>query len=152
MDGYVSKPIQPHELFEAIDSLLAPAAAAAGPSPPAPAEGPDCAQALARVGGDRALLRELAGMFLESLPQQLEELHTALGRGDGPAVQRLAHTIKGAVGTFGARRAFDEALRLETMARKGDLSDADRAWTALEEALAGLRPALTAWAAEGQGE
>jgi HPt (histidine-containing phosphotransfer) domain-containing protein len=111
----------------------------------------DPSQALARVGGDHDLLRELAGMFLDSLPQQLAELRTALGRGDGPAVQRLAHALKGAVGTFGARHAFEEAQRLERMARNGDLSDAGAAWTALEEALARLRPALAAWAAEGRG-
>jgi CheY-like chemotaxis protein len=152
MDGYVAKPIQPRELFEAIDSLIPPAGAAPGaPASPAPVADLDPSQALARVGGDRGLLRELAGMFLDSLPQQLAELRTALGRGDGPAVQRLAHTLKGAVGTFGARHAFEEAQRLERMARNGDLPDAGAAWTALEEALARLRPALAAWAAEGRG-
>ncbi len=85
-------------------------------------------------------------MFLDSLPQQVSELRTAVRSGDGPTVQRLAHTLKGAVGTFGARPAFEAGLRLETMARSGDLVQAEPALAALEDALAALQPTLHSWA------
>ena len=152
MDGYVAKPIQPAELFETIDRLLPPGEAAPEEPPaPPPSEAPDRAEALRRVGDDAELLRELAGLFLDSYPQQLDELRTALVGCDGPAVQRVAHTLKGAVGVFGARFAFEAALRLEATARAGDLTEAEQARVGLEEALGRLRPALAAWAAEQNG-
>ncbi len=152
MDGYVAKPIQPAELFETIDRLLPPGEAAPEEPPAPPAtEAPNRSEALRRVGDDAELLRELAGLFLDSYPQQLTELRTAFGVGDGPTVQRLAHTLKGAVGVFGARFAFEAALRLEATARAGDLTAAEQARIGLEEALGRLRPALAAWAAEGEG-
>ena len=98
------------------------------------------------------LLRELAEMFLDSLPQQMAELRAAIGRSDASAAQRLAHTLKGAVGTFGAQAAFEAALRMETLARQGDLSQVEPAWAAMEDAFAQLRPALTALAAEREAK
>jgi CheY-like chemotaxis protein len=152
MDGYIAKPVQPPELFAAIDHLIPPAqAASGGPAAASAAEAPDRAEALRRVGDDAGLLKELAGLFYDSYPQQLAELRAALGRGDGPEAQRLAHTLKGAVGVFGARSAVETALRLETTARAGNLAGAEQARAALEEALARLRPTLAAWAAGGDG-
>ena len=92
----------------------------------------------------------MAGLFLDTLPQQLADLRSAVDSANGPAVQRLAHTLKGAVGTFGAHPAFEAALRLETMARAGDLAQAEPAFAALEEALSRLRPILQSWAAAGK--
>ena len=89
MDGYVSKPIQPQELFDTIDRLLPPPVAALPPgtangegeggAPLIPVEIMDRAQALNRVGGDLELLKELGGEFLGSYPEQLDELRAALG-------------------------------------------------------------------------
>jgi PAS domain S-box-containing protein len=146
MDGYVSKPVQPHELFKAIDDLVPPGdAAPPAPAAPVPVDVLDMAQALNRVGGDRGLLNELAAMFLNDCPAQQAELRAAVERGDGPVVQRLAHTIKGAVGTFGAQGASEAARALETMARQGDMSQATAATAALDRELARLRTALAAW-------
>ena len=158
MDGYVSKPIQPHELYGALAALV-PAASAApatvvSTSSPATGDGGaiiDQAEALARVGGDWGLLKSLAEMFCDSYPAQLTELREAIGRGDGPTVCRLAHTLVGAVGIFGARPAVEAATRLETMGREGRLAGAEEAWERLDRAVAGLRPALAAMTAAGPG-
>jgi HPt (histidine-containing phosphotransfer) domain-containing protein len=74
-----------------------------------------------------------------------------VGRGDGPAVQCLAHGLKGALAIFGAGAAFEAAQRLETMARKGDLAEAGPACAALEQAVARVRPALAEWSAARGG-
>ena len=151
MDGYVSKPIQTRELFAALASAT-PAEASGAPAAPEPApaakaeEVPllDHTEALARVGGDWDLLRSLAEVFFDSYPAQVAQLHEAIGRGDGPTVYRLAHTLVGAVGIFGAKPAVEAAARLEKMGRQGDLAAAEEAWKGLNTALDQLKPALTA--------
>jgi PAS domain S-box-containing protein len=151
MDGYIAKPIQPQELLEAIARLVPPGGR--GPNPPgksgdgAAPEVMDRAEALARVGGDPVLLRELALVFVDAAGQQLDDLRAALARGDAQGVRCAAHALKGSVGTFGARPAFEAAARVERLARSGDLAEAGRACAALEEALASLRPAVAALAA-----
>jgi two-component system, sensor histidine kinase and response regulator len=154
MDGYVAKPIQPHELHAALERV-APAGLGAGPPPcVGAADGVNLAEALARVGDDADLLAEIAGVFLDGCPKQLAELRAAVARRDCPTVQRLAHTIRGSVGSFGARAACEAAERLETMGKDRDVTHAPEACVALEEAVTRLQPALAALkagAAKGPG-
>ncbi|HVS38294.1 MAG TPA: Hpt domain-containing protein, partial [Gemmataceae bacterium] len=100
------------------------------------------------VGGDRELLKSLTEVFFDSYPAQLEQLREAIGRGDAQTVYRLAHTLVGAVGIFGARWAVEAASRLEAMGRRGDLTGAEEAWKRLDAAVARLKPALAAMTAE----
>jgi HPt (histidine-containing phosphotransfer) domain-containing protein len=110
----------------------------------------DESEALARVGGDRELLRELVGSFLQECPRWLEEVRAAVGRRDPARLRRAAHTLKGALGTLGAAVAFEAAQALETMGRDGDLSGAEEACSVLEEAVRRLDAALPAWV-RGEG-
>ena len=96
------------------------------------------------MGGDWDLLKSLAEVFFDSYPAQLAQLRDAVGRGDAPTVYRLAHTLVGAVGIFGAKPAVTAAARLERMGREGDLAGAEEAWNGLDAALTRLKPALTA--------
>jgi HPt (histidine-containing phosphotransfer) domain-containing protein len=61
-------------------------------------------------------------------------------------LEHTAHTLKGALGALGAKRAFDAALRLEMMGRRGDLSRAGEASAELQEEIERLQPALAALA------
>jgi two-component system, sensor histidine kinase and response regulator len=156
MDGYVSKPIQTQELFGAIAALVraAPAAPTSVVLNDSPAREDDVAiidqtEALARVGGDWGLLKSLAEEFFDWYPAQREQLRKAIGRGDGRTVNRLAHTLAGTVGIFGARPAVEAAARLEAMGRDGNLAGAEEAGKQLDVAVAGLKPALTAMIAAG---
>ncbi len=153
MDGYVSKPILPGELFEAIDRLILPADrdGPAAPSTPPLSEVLDRAEVLDRVGGDGELLKELVRVFLDSWPRQLAELRAALERRDVRALGRAAHTLKGTVGTLGARAAFTAAQSLEAAVQEESLSAAPAACVVLEEALGHLQPALLALADEAGG-
>ena len=96
------------------------------------------------MGGDRGLLKSLAEEFFDSYPAQAEQLREAIGRCDGPAVNRLAHTLAGSVGIFGARPAAVAAAQLEAMGRKGNLDGAEEARKRLDSAVAELRTVLTA--------
>jgi CheY-like chemotaxis protein/HPt (histidine-containing phosphotransfer) domain-containing protein len=151
MDGYVSKPIQPGELFEAIEALV-PSATGSGPGAgggdgdgeeeACPNGQLDRAEALARVEGDVELLSELAGLFLEGCDDQVAGLGDAVARGDAEALRALSHSLKGAVATFGARAAFEAAQRLEALGKEGDLGAAAEAQAALAEAMRRLKPEL----------
>ena len=100
--------------------------------------------ALERTGGDRELLEELIGVFLHEIPGlDAGRCERRLERGDAAEVQRIAHTIKGAVDSCGASRAYDAAMLLERMGRDGELGGAPAALAALERHRSrALEPAL----------
>lgn len=94
------------------------------------------------VQGDEELLRELVSTFLEELPRMMQMIHAAIDANDASPVQRAAHTIKGALGHFGAQTGYDLAYRVETCGRSGDMQAAAEAVPALEQAMEKLTPIL----------
>src|SRR5690242_5631959 len=112
----------------------------AGPADPESAF--DREEALARLEGDSELLAEMVSLFLQSHGEQVSEIKAGLARKDIEAVRRAAHALKGAIGNFTSRGAFQAAQRLEEIARRGDLAGAERAFTDLEDALRRLTSAL----------
>ena len=147
MDGYISKPLRPSELFEAVESLggqsngdATTVALSTDPSVSAFDHG----AALDNVGGDIEVLREIIGMFFEECPGWLNQIRDGVARGDAAAVRHGAHTLKGAISTFGSTAARDLAQQLETMGQHQDLTGADEISLQLERAIHDLRPALEA--------
>ncbi len=140
MDDYLPKPLQPRELLEAIARLVGPGEAREAPVEPTF----DREEALNRVGGDPEVLREIAELLIETLPGHLSGMRAAIARGDAPALGRAAHSLKGAVATFGARSAVDAAVRLETLAQENDLGGAEESFRALQDALTRLEAGLRA--------
>jgi signal transduction histidine kinase/CheY-like chemotaxis protein len=146
MDNYVAKPIHPAELFEAIDRLIRPSTPA--PAPATPARLDDCIdwQAVwASLEGDHQLFRELARLFLDSLPRLLEAINLAAEKTPGPDLEHAVQRLKSAVGNFAARPAFAAALRLEQIARQGDLEPVREAMGALDFEIHRLQLALEEW-------
>ncbi len=148
MDSYVSKPLKPQELFDAIASLFADDAEAEA-GRPADAEPPaklfDSNELLGRVGGDRELLKMLVDLFFESVPGQLADLRKSIGAGNAYLVHRMAHTVKGAVGNFASPPAIEAAQRLEIMGKEGHLEDAAEVFAELEGTIEKLKHALRAF-------
>jgi signal transduction histidine kinase/CheY-like chemotaxis protein len=161
MDGYLAKPLRATELFEAIDQFsTAGGQVPTIPEPNTPANtatsvldartsfGPtgepdfDEAVALAEVGGNAKLLGELVVLFLQDCPRLMAEIGDAVSRGDAACLRRAAHTLRGAASTFCAPAACDAALRLETLGRTGNMTDADEAYLTLHKAMQRLRTAL----------
>jgi two-component system sensor histidine kinase/response regulator len=103
----------------------------------------DRAAALARVGGDIDLLKEIAALFLDEYPRALDEMHKALAAGDAQTLERSAHGLKGSVANFGAPRAVDAAFQLEQFGRAHKLDLAPPALAALERTLATLHAELS---------
>jgi HPt (histidine-containing phosphotransfer) domain-containing protein len=102
----------------------------------------DLEAALNAVEGDRELLHRMIQLFMTQCPHLMEQIRTALARGDGVAVQRAAHTLRGSVCNFAASRAYEAATRLEQLGREGKLANAASAQAELEETMAQLHDEL----------
>jgi two-component system, sensor histidine kinase and response regulator len=166
MDGYITKPINPVELAETIQTVFRtvakipaacvdpiqtvfPAAAKipAASVDPIP-EGPSDAELLARFDGDGELLRELAGIFLQECPKMLDGIREALRTRDAKLLERATHTLKGSVGNFALSGAWETAQRLELLAKSGEVSGAEDIFHTLEQQLQELNQSLVRHAAE----
>jgi CheY-like chemotaxis protein/HPt (histidine-containing phosphotransfer) domain-containing protein len=174
LEGYLTKPVREPDLRDALRTILrggVPAGGSSlitrhalregrgGPTPPLtgfddahslpPATALDApidpVDLLGRVEGDRGLLSELVRAFLSTAPAQLSQIDAAIERGEGAAVVRAAHTLKGSVGTFGALPALRAAARLENCADRGDLDAARRARHELAAEMARLSGALSGY-------
>ncbi len=152
MDSYISKPLVPNELLEAIESLAGPAGDAPSTDPPsAPhssssssAQCFDRKAALHCASGDMNLLRELIEIFKEEYPIWLTTIRDGIAKGEAKPVQEAAHSLKGTVATFGATGAASLAQQLEAMGRDQNLTGADAIARELEQAVSELVPALEA--------
>ena len=100
MDDYLTKPIRRDQLAAVLARWTD------GGAGPAKAEtrGPalDAAAALANAGGDRELLGELLGIFLEDEPGHLQAVRDAVAGADPAALMRAAHTLSGSLKVLGA--------------------------------------------------
>lgn len=108
------------------------------------AEAASSAEILARFEGDRELFREVAGLFRDDHPKLLSEIRNAVEGLDSEALVRAAHTLKGAVGNFAAKAAFEAAQKLETIGRERDWAAAEQACAELEKEIERLGPTLVA--------
>ena len=97
---------------------------------------------LESVSGDVELLQELISIFWETEPELIEKIRQAIAAGDAETLTRAAHSLKGSVGTFAARQAYELAQKLEMLAREGALDEADKVRVVLEEEISRLKPVL----------
>ena len=141
MDGYVSKPIQADELIQVAESFAGsevPIETIETSTEPAL----DWNLALSRLDGDEPLLLDLASLFCGESERMLSVVRTAVDSKSADALQRAAHTMKGSVSTFGAQSAVEAALKLERIARSGELEGAENGYEILAAEVKRLREAL----------
>jgi CheY-like chemotaxis protein len=159
MDNFLSKPIDPQALEDLLDHFgrrleiadLPDGIVDTAPAPEeeggiAPDEHPfDLQELTTSLDGDQEILGELVSMFLEDSSRLLSRIRSGIHGEDASEVERAAHQLKGSAGNFRASRVTEEAYRLETLGRDGDLQAAGEALPGLERALADLQQALRLW-------
>jgi len=104
----------------------------------------DVGLALSSVGGDREFLTELVGLAQAAWPTLLTDIRSGMARGDLGAVEKAARLAKVAAQNVSAKRAYESALQLQMMARKGDWQAVQSAGVDLEREVELLRTFLAA--------
>jgi two-component system sensor histidine kinase/response regulator len=131
MDDYLSKPIDPEEMFLTIEQWIVQNTGAeeitkdfSGQealvnSPPI-----NLAATMPRFGNDKNFFKELLTEFVEGLNERCQAIQQSLLREDDGELTRLAHNLKGVSANFGADRLTAAASELEIQARGHNLSHA----------------------------
>ena len=138
MNDYVSKPVQPDALLEAIERRLAEKPE---PDPTKETKGNGCSAEVGalpgslrsstvpiwdrealreRLMGDEELAAELVQVALDDLPKQLRKLEGDVATEKISILERSAHTIKGAAANLGAESLSAVAESMERAAKQGD--------------------------------
>ena len=156
MDDYLSKPLQVDKMLEAIARLV-PNGPGAENIPSAEEACPaetifgaetifDAETALDRTGDDPELLEEILSLFRDQLVPTQKNIRSALAGCDGPALERAAHSLKGAAANVSAEEVRAAAAALEDAARRQNWSEAAEAHARLEMALPRLTAILDTYA------
>ena len=99
---------------------------------------------LARVGGDRELLADVIGFFLEDGPTLITTIRNGLVDGNYTAVHRAAHSLAGSAGNFDATAVTALARNLEAQAIAVNTPASREAFSELETETSQLLAYLTA--------
>jgi CheY-like chemotaxis protein/HPt (histidine-containing phosphotransfer) domain-containing protein len=156
MNDYVSKPVSPQALVEALNKWLPREDAAAmeqtagkrevaAPVSVEESEAPvfDEAGMMVRMMDDNELARKVIAGFLEDIPRQIEVLKADLEFGDAQGATRQAHSMKSASASVGGEALRKVAFEMEIAAKAGDLDYVTARLPELEIQFARLKESLS---------
>jgi HPt (histidine-containing phosphotransfer) domain-containing protein len=160
MDGYVTKPVHPGELFETIGRLLGTETPAneqksnghdqqqwrAGEEDRTKGTGTLVNWDVARqtAMGDDALLGELIDIFLKNAGTLVDEIDMAIDANDSHSLRLAAHSLKSNCRAFGAAAAEHLAFHIENTARDGS-ADVAQAVQKLKQQIGQIQAELCSW-------
>jgi CheY-like chemotaxis protein len=143
MDGYLSKPVQLKVLLQTVEGMATPGFKPSEISQTLPeGESFNAAMLRERFRGNQKLLGTLVKTFQEDCPKMMARIRAALASHETAALAQAAHALKGSVGNFGPSPAFETARKLEFAGRQGELAGVRDMYSALEDHIAHLLPAL----------
>jgi len=172
MDNYLSKPIDANKLIrlvesfgtstsegtsqmetdssndDDVDSRNQPPGQTADPASQPENKVWDLEAAMKRLGNDPELLHDLIDFFTEDAPTLLSTVESSLKSGDSADAARAAHSLKGLCSSFEAVAATTVAERIQDLAQEGNLEEARRHWSQLEEEINRLQRHLALWQTE----
>ena len=153
MNDYVSKPVSPQALTEALASWLPKKnnelrmPSTGETSTPVPQSSApvvfDRASMLERLMHDEALARVVTESFLDDVPRQIEALRGYIEAGDAPGAERQAHTLRGASSNVGGEVLRALAFAMEKAGKAGDLASVRTGMDELDCQFARLKEAMT---------
>jgi signal transduction histidine kinase/two-component SAPR family response regulator/HPt (histidine-containing phosphotransfer) domain-containing protein len=151
MDDYLSKPIRPKDLRDALERwgskatppsptatdtvpvpeanqvASAPIVVPAKPAPPPPSRGGPLPVEMERLrdltDGNQDSLRELVDLYYRQTSQQLSQLESAVKNRSADEVRRVAHSCAGASATLGMSRLVPLLRAMEKHGMSGNLGE-----------------------------
>jgi two-component system sensor histidine kinase/response regulator len=163
MNGFVSKPINPEELWRALLNWTKPRAGL-GQAPVASlvlavsdtqphllldalrrVEGLDADRGLSLSNRNSALYVSMLAKFVKSQEQAAAQIQEALRQADGATAERLAHTLKGLAASMGAEPLRQVVSDLESALHNGaDTVELERLMPQVQQCLHALMSGLRA--------
>ena len=145
MDGYLTKPIQPKALLEAIKPLRVGSKPKGG-SQPTDKIVLDRRALMDRVEGDAQLIAEVSGTFSETCSEHVARAREALQAGDAEKFSCEVHTLRGMFRSLSGIAAEEQAQKLEHLDVSKDREKAQSIFAALEREIQALASELSALA------
>ncbi len=122
MNGYISKPFEPRDLYNEILRLTQPQQSSKPSINNAPAMNNDLVDFSylhELSGNDAAYINEVLNLFLGTMPEGLQQLGNLVrNTEDYEAMYRQAHFLKSSVSVIRIKDMFDNLSKLELLARK----------------------------------
>jgi len=149
MNDFITKPIDPDELYRTIArwTRSEPEIPSPAPSLKHEAEIPDIPgidkeDGLKRVRNNRTLYRNLLQKFMTNHREFTAELKQALSGDDSEIAERMVHTLKGVAGNIGAKALFELCSDLNDKLKKGRPVDQEAELEKIDQLLAPMLLAL----------
>lgn len=145
IDAYLPEHFDPAVFTQAVATLARGVAQANAESQRAGSEELprfDVAEFQEQMMYDRELEVEIINLFLDEYVDQVSEMKQAMADGDWPLLSRVAHTIKGSLGSLHALRSRAYAQELELAAKRGEGEHCGPSLDRLTQELAALQPEL----------
>ncbi len=124
MDDYISKPVNPEELGRLLECFFARTSEKAGSERTSSDPPVDLARLRLAIGDDPDEVREILGIYFESMTSSLDDLRAAIDAGDADAVEHIGHSCAGTSANCGMIAVVDSFRALEAMGRENHLSGA----------------------------
>ena len=126
MDDYIQKPVQPKELIKIIEHFLYKEEKASDYKPDVSEKKGNEIYAreafLKRIEGDKKFEKEIIGMVLKDIPDNIEELSKSIDKGDISHVAHMAHTIKGLAANIHANLLKEATYDFEYLCKNGEIN------------------------------
>jgi len=154
MNDYVSKPIEPQKLVEALEHWLPetkdddPLVKKLDVETPVNRDSEpqnvifDKPALMKRLMDDEDLAREVISTYLNEIPIQFQELKKCLESNDTAGTERHVHTIKGASANLGCEALRAVASQLEKSCKNGDLTAVHNGIGEMERQFDRIKPVL----------
>ncbi|HAP36637.1 MAG TPA: hypothetical protein DCQ28_12130 [Bacteroidetes bacterium] len=155
MNDYVTKPVSPKMLSEALDKWLPKETKKLAEQPFVTTESPaiipiqeeelpvfDWTGMMSRMMDDEEFTKEMMAVFLKDTPQEIALLKECLEAGDVSGVERQAHSVKGAAASAGGERLRAVAFKMEKAGKAKDLESVKSQLVELETQFDVLKEAM----------
>lgn len=145
MDDYLSKPIEPDQLFAVIKKWTTPQSSVSGDATAVPVHSKEVnlevfnrEELSRRLDGDDELIEKVLGTYSQTVPTLVDQLKRAVAGADSVASQRIAHSINDASLNISATKVGAVAKRIERIAAQQEVTTAWQEVTALESEFTAL--------------